>query len=41
MNKSVMVTIVHVFLWIYVSFVLGKHLEVELPDHRVGRYLLL
>ena len=41
MNKPAMVILVHVFLWIYVSFVLGKHLGIELLTRRVGLYLVL
>ena len=31
--------LVHLCLWIYVSFVFGKYLGVKLLDHRISSYL--
>ena len=41
MNISDIDILVHLCLWIYVSFVSGKYLGVKLLDHRISSYLFL
>ena len=41
MNISDIDILIHLCLWIYVSFVSGKYLGVKLLDHRISSYLFL